>query len=163
MTFRIAGSRNASHAADLRDQSSHCPANASNPLSRPPRVSALGRWPSSRGPRHSTPGDLAQRAADQMNDSQLYLRLGNTASMASGRPLNPSTAPSRMSSSPRSLSSVSTLSQNFGPWPPLPSDPKSEQFLLALDVDSQRQLDRLVLDMARHRSFRWIAPRYAIG
>ena len=71
---------------------------------------------------------------------------GNTAPIASGKPLRPSTTAIRMSLTPRVFRSFITLSQNFGALGLL--DPQAQHVLLALGVQRQGDVDGLVLDQA---------------
>jgi hypothetical protein len=50
-----------------------------------------------------------------MDDARLHPGVGETASIASGNPLRPSTRRMRMSSTPRRCGSLSTASQNLAP------------------------------------------------
>ena len=73
-------------------------------------------------------GHVFQAVADEVHDARLHRGLGKTASIASGKPLRPSTQQIRMSCTPRCLSSVRTCIQNFAPsvsWNHMPSTSRS--------------------------------------
>src|SRR5215472_2091904 len=61
------------------------------------------------------PGDEIEAVAQQVNDASLNRCVRETAVIASGKPLRPSTTAIRTSSTPRFFSSFMTLSQNFAP------------------------------------------------
>src|SRR6185369_3769829 len=67
---------------------------------------------------------------------------GKTLSIASGKPFSPSTQAIKMSLTPRFFSSVTTCSQNFGPF--RLRDPQAEYFLQSVHRDANRQVNRFV-------------------
>src|SRR5208337_2585865 len=60
-------------------------------------------------------GGKLQAMPQKMDDAGLNRRFGKTATMASGKPLSPSTMAMRMSSTPRVFNSFMTRSQNLAP------------------------------------------------
>jgi hypothetical protein len=62
------------------------------------------------------PRHVLEAVPDQMHHTRLHDRVrGKIASIASGKPFSPSTQQSRMSETPRCLSSLRTCIQNFAP------------------------------------------------
>ena len=71
---------------------------------------------------------------------------GKTAPIASGKPFRPSTTAIRMSLDAAGLQLVHHLQPELGPLGLL--DPKPEHVFLAVDIERQRDVDRLVADQA---------------
>src|SRR3954452_3210916 len=71
---------------------------------------------------------------------------GKTASIASGKPLRPSTQQISTSRTPRCLSSVRTCSQNFAPLGLLKPHPK--HVTVSVDGDTQRAVASAALHAA---------------
>src|SRR3954447_26925306 len=72
---------------------------------------------------------------------------GNTALTESGRPLRPSQTMKNTSLTPRLRRSVSTLIQNFADSPPPCPGPRPEDVPVAVQVDPDGGVVRLVADL----------------
>lgn len=87
------------------------------------------------------PGDEVHGVAQQVDDAGLNDRLRETAVIASGKPFRPSMTASRISSTPRFLSSFITGSQNLAPSF---CSSQAEYLLGASGADAQRDMDGFV-------------------
>src|SRR5512135_2604909 len=66
-------------------------------------------------------GGEPERIADEMNNARLDDSSGHTLPTAPGSPFSPSQTRKNTSATPRFFRSVSTLSQNLAPSPPVPA------------------------------------------